>query len=53
MKPKYVYPSYTKEAMNGASPSYSDLNNILNFLKVFHSDCYKILPRFSLYTHEG
>ena len=51
--PKKTYPNYNKLEMNGRNPKYDDLNDILNFLKVFHSDCYKILPQFSHYTHEG
>lgn len=39
--------------MNGKSPKYDDLEQILNFLKIFHSDCYKILPQFSHKSHEG
>ena len=51
--PEKSYPVYSKPDMNGRNPKFEDLNGILNFLRVFHSDCYKILPQFSHYTHEG
>jgi hypothetical protein len=33
---------------NNAPPPLGRLEQIVNHFKVFHSDCYKILPKFEL-----
>jgi hypothetical protein len=48
-----LYQFYSKAQFNGNNPSYADLENILNFLRVFHTDCFKILPQFALRTIDG
>ena len=45
--------NYGKKTHNGAYPQYSYLEQILNHLRVFHSDCYKIIPQFNLRTTQG
>jgi hypothetical protein len=47
------FQDYTKITHNGANPRYDDLNQILNHLRIFHSDCYKIIPQFELRTPEN
>lgn len=44
---------YNKMEHNGKNPQYEVLNSVLNHLRVFHSDCYKIIPQFDLRTVEG
>lgn len=50
---KDVYPNYNKVEYNSKEPKLKDLSTILNHLRVFHSDCYKIIPQFDLRTPEG
>ena len=47
------FQDYTKVSHNGAHPQYENLTIILNHLRVFHSDCYKILPQFELRTPQN
>lgn len=47
------YQNYTKIDYSALNPRYDDLTSILNHLRVFHSDCYKIIPQFDLRTPEG
>ena len=44
---------YKKIKHNGRNPAYEVMNDILNHLRVFHSDCYKIIPQFELRSPEG
>ena len=44
------FQDYVKKTYNGLHPQYEKLNVILNHLRVFHSDCYKILAQFELRT---
>lgn len=44
---------YNKFQHNGKNPKFQILNAVLNHLRVFHSDCYKIIPQFQLRTPEG
>lgn len=37
---------YNKLEHNGKNPQFNVLNSVLNHLRVFHSDCYKIIPQF-------
>lgn len=48
-----TYTEYKKYQYNGRNPRIGDLENIINHLRVFHSDCYKIIPQFNLRTHKG
>jgi hypothetical protein len=50
---KDVFSNYNKADYNGKEPKYAELAEILNHLRVFHSDCYKIIPQFDLRTPEG
>jgi hypothetical protein len=47
------YYDYNKVEYNGKEIKYKVLNEVLNHLRVFHSDCYKIIPQFELRTHDG
>jgi len=50
---KETYTNYNKLEFNGKSPKIDDLESIVNHLRVFHSDYYKIIPQFNLRTHSG
>jgi len=50
---KETYSNYNKLEYNGKNPRIDDLESIVNHLRVFHSDCYKIIPQFNLRTHTG
>ena len=49
----HEYRNYNKLQFNGAYPRYQDLGIILNHLRVFHSDCFKLIPQFNLRTPQG
>ena len=44
---------YNKFEHNGKTPKTDIHEKIINYLRVFHSDCYKIIPQFELRTVEG
>ena len=48
-----AYPIYNKPEYNGQTMRYKPMNQILNHLRVFHSDCYKIIPQFALRSVEN
>jgi len=47
------YQNYNKYEFNGLNPKVPDLEKIKNHLRVFHSDCFKIIPQFELVTPRG
>ena len=52
-QPTALFEDYNKLDYNAKEPKYDSLNTVLNQLRVFHSDCYKIIPQFVLKTPEG
>jgi tRNA A37 threonylcarbamoyladenosine biosynthesis protein TsaE len=48
-----TYTDYNKLEYNAKHPKFSDLESIVNHLRVFHSDCYKVIPQFNLVHHTG
>ena len=42
------YNEYNKKQFNGGYPSFKDIDYIANHLRVFHSDCYKLIPQHDL-----
>ena len=41
---------YNKAEHSGLFPKFDIINDILNYIRIFHSDYYKIIPRFELTT---
>lgn len=44
--PSTAYENYSKKEFLWEKSSLEDIEKIVNHFRVFHSDCYKILPQF-------